>query len=126
MKKSLILAGIGFAMMAGVAAICIRPSNASKINYDWIRTRKSKKACLGNRSEEILGGPPRNESGRMQHYGHSWMGDLPEAWWGPEIVILIWFDDEQETVRRKKLAAHRYGPAKNPSFWDSIRSCRPW
>jgi hypothetical protein len=124
MKKLLIISVIGFAMTAGVAAICIRPGNASKITFDSYQ--KIQEGMSRQQVEEILGGPPRNESGRLTNCGHSWKGDLPEPWWGPKIVILIWFDDEQQTVRRKKLATHGYGPAKNPSFWDLIRSCRPW
>jgi hypothetical protein len=121
MKKRLALAWIVLALTVCAAAF-VRPGSYITLDaYQRIEV-----GMTHQQVEEVLGGPPRDESAYTTTLTHfcKWPGRRLD-WWGPDIAIYITFDD-QAKVCDKKFMAHDFGPAKTPSVWDAARSWLPW
>jgi hypothetical protein len=113
-KKRLTLAVAFLVLTACAVALCARPGSSITFGaYERIRVGMTRQQV-----EEVLSGPPRDESAYSEHLNHfcKWPGRALE-WWGPDIAIFIEFDN-QRRVCDKSFMTHDIGPGKKPSLWD--------
>jgi hypothetical protein len=124
-KKRLVLAVGVLAISVCILAVWInlsKPGGITLDSYDQIQVGMTRQQV-----EEILGGPPRNESALIEllHFDNWFESPVwPEEWLGSEIAIYVKFD-AQERVCDKRMETHEFGPAPSP-IWDKARSWLPW
>jgi SmpA / OmlA family len=121
MKKRMLLV-VAVLALTVCAAACVRPGGS--ITFD--QYQKIEVGMTRQQVEETLGGPA-NGSGLMWAVtsGFGPPPAIPEEWWGPDIIVWVWFNG-QDKVEARSFEAHSCGPVKTPNLWEQACSWLPW
>jgi hypothetical protein len=121
MKMRLALA-VDVLTLTVCAAAFVRPGGS--ITFD--QYQKIEAGMTLEQVEDILGGPERNESGRLDpRCKDGFRIDQSSHWLGPDFFIHVEFD-AQGRVTNKHFGTHHHWPVTKPSLWEQALSWLPW